>query len=299
MEEQRSDFLCLDVAKDVVAEFTRSAKELLFRAGHRKTYFEFHFNQMQGADEVCELEKTVTTRRDIHGELNRAAEVSLKDLMQKPCDGGLPTVIVNLDAAECGEARVVPCNKVGERCLEVRDNLVGSVDELLVNGEAMIPILNFSGEGHHARENASTELAAEHRVVLLAADEGPGMETVSFKPYFAVGLFKACNISGNVNRLIVEKHADDVEPTFSVREAEVPGFVNEDAKRFPVHAAFSKKREWRDANLATHAESFPRIPVTPAKAQRSIGSVSYSERRRKSVREEFRISLAKVEKEAA
>ena len=87
--------------------------------------------------------------------------------------------------------------------------------------------------------------------------------------------------------LVVEDETENVETGFFVGMEKPTGFVNEDAKRFPVHAAFIKKREWRDANLATHAESFPRIPVTPAKAQRSVGSVSYSARRRKSVREEF------------
>ena len=37
----------------------------------------------------------------------------------------------------------------------------------------------------------------------------------------------------------------------------------------------NKKREWRDANLATHAESFPRIPVTHAKRRRSVGILAY------------------------
>ena len=45
-----------------------------------------------------------------------------------------------------------------------------------------------------------------------------------------------------------------------------------------------KKREWRDENPATHAESFPRIPVTPAIRRRSVGIVAHSRTARKGVR---------------
>ena len=44
-----------------------------------------------------------------------------------------------------------------------------------------------------------------------------------------------------------------------------------------------KKREWRDANPATHAESFPRIPVTPAIRKRSTSIVAHSQTARKGV----------------
>ena len=36
------------------------------------------------------------------------------------------------------------------------------------------------------------------------------------------------------------------------------------------HCLQNKKREWRDANLATHAEDFPRITVTLAVRRRSV-----------------------------
>jgi len=42
--------------------------------------------------------------------------------------------------------------------------------------------------------------------------------------------------------------------------------------------------KWRDENPATHAESFPRIPVTPAIRRRSIGIVAHSRTARKGVR---------------
>ena len=45
-----------------------------------------------------------------------------------------------------------------------------------------------------------------------------------------------------------------------------------------------KKREWRDANPATHAESFPRIPVTPAIRKRSMSIVAHSRMAHKGVK---------------
>ncbi len=45
-----------------------------------------------------------------------------------------------------------------------------------------------------------------------------------------------------------------------------------------------KKREWRNANPATHAESFPRIPVTSAIRKRSTSIVAHSQAARKGVR---------------
>ena len=47
------------------------------------------------------------------------------------------------------------------------------------------------------------------------------------------------------------------------------------------HSALPKKREWRDENPATHAESFPRIPVTPSLRKRSVCIVSYPQSERK------------------
>jgi len=35
------------------------------------------------------------------------------------------------------------------------------------------------------------------------------------------------------------------------------------------------KTKWRDENPATHAESFPRIPVTPSRRKRSVRIVAY------------------------
>ena len=89
------------------------------------------------------------------------------------------------------------------------------------------------------------------------------METMTFKPDFVVATFKTGDFGGNVYGLIVDYHTDDVEARLAVWQFEVARLINKDAQRYIAHGFQNKKREWRDVNPATHAESFPRIPVTP------------------------------------
>ena len=51
------------------------------------------------------------------------------------------------------------------------------------------------------------------------------------------------------------------------------------------YCLLNKEREWRDANLATHAEDFPRITVTLAARRRSVGILANRRARRKGVSE--------------
>ena len=51
------------------------------------------------------------------------------------------------------------------------------------------------------------------------------------------------------------------------------------------HCLLNKKREWRDANLATHTEDFPRITTTPILRSTSGGSITNRQMRRKVGRE--------------
>ena len=148
-----SDFLGLDVAKDVMAEHPWPAKELLLRAGKRYATAEFKLHQMQGTDEIGELEQAV--------------------------------------------------------------------------------------------------------------------EAVPFKTDFAIRAFKLSYFGGYVNGLVMEHHADDVKTGFCIGETKIARFIHEYAQRFCVHAVSDKKREWRDTNPATHAESFPRIPVPPPQREKS------------------------------
>ena len=279
-----SDLFCLYVAKDVVTKHLRPAKKLIFRARQLDAGSEFEFDKMQSANEIGQLEQPVARRPDSVCELNVASDASLKHFVKHASNRRLSTVVVYFHAVKRRDEISMFRNKVGESRLESFEYLDGRVDELLVDAQAMVFIVNSSGKGHHAREDASAKLAAEHGVVFLSANERPCVEAMPLKPDFSVGPFKAVDFVGYVDGLIVKYHADDVKAGFGVGEVEIPRLVYENAQCRCIHGMSPKKREWRDENPATHAESFPRIPVTPAIRRRSIGIVAHSRTTRKGVR---------------
>ena len=231
--------------------------------------------KVKGAYEICNLKQPVARGFHFCGEFNLAVQVCLEHLMKKPCDGGLPAVVVYLDAAD-GQKCIMACsNKLGERYLELFNDLVCGIDISLVDRGAMVSVIDPTGESHHAGEYSSAQLAAQHGVVLLPANERTGVKAMPFQTDFGIRAFKVGNFGGYVNGLVVEDHAENIESTFGIWETEVSRLVDENTKYFCFHANPAKKREWRDANLATHAESFPRIPVTHAKRRRSVGILAY------------------------
>ena len=265
----RLDFLCLDVAKDIVSEFLWATEKLLLGAGQRNGGAKLKFHQMQGADEISKLEQSVASRFHVLGEFDLTTNCLFKYLVKHPSDWCLSAVIVYLDMLNRSEEIAIRKNEVFKGGFEAFDNLIRGVDEFLVHVEAMIPVFDFAGKSHHARKDAASQLAAQHGIVLLAANERPCVKAMSFKTYFAVRAFKKGNVFGYVNGLIMEHHPDNVETGFSIGNAEVSRFVHEYAQRLCVHFVQYQKREWRDMNPATHAESFPRIPVTPSQGKKS------------------------------
>ena len=109
----------------------------------------------------------------------------------------------------------------------------------------------------------------------------------SVKPLWPLCIEGCCGETffvGYVDGLIMKHHADDVKARFGVGETEIPRLVYEYAQYRCTHDVLLKKREWRDGNPATHAESFPRIPVTPSTRKRSTSIVAHSRTARKGVR---------------
>lgn len=178
-------------------------------------------------------------------------------------------IIVYLYATERFKEGFVRKNEIFQRDFQSVYDLFDRIDEFFVDAQAMVIEVHLSGESHHSCKYASAQLAAQHGVVLFATNKRSGMEAMSFKTYFAVGAFKFGNFRGNIYRLIVEHHANNIKPRFSVGKTEVARLVHENAQRFGLHGNALKKREWRDANPATHAESFPHIPVTPFRRKKS------------------------------
>ena len=257
-------------------EFLRPAKELLVGARERDMRRELLLQKVKGADEVGNLEEPVTGWLYVNGEFNPATEACLESLMKKPRDRGLSTVIVYLDMVDGRKYFVAQGDEFGERHLEPFDDLLCGIDIPFIHRKAMVSIVNPSGKGHHAGEYPTAQLTAQHGVVLFAANERPCVEAMPLKPDFSVGPFKAVDFVGYVNGLIVKYHADDVKAGFGVGEVEIPRLVYENAQCRCIHGVSPKKREWRDENPATHAESFPRIPVTHAKRRRSVGILAFA-----------------------
>ena len=267
---RRSDFFCFNVAEDIVAEFLWAAKKLLFGTGQRDGSAKFKFDQMKGADEIGKLEQAVASRLYILGEFDLTVYFVFKYLVEHPSDRCLSAIVVDLDTLDRCKKAAVRKYKVSKVGSEAVENLICGVHEFLVHTEAMVSVGDLAGKCHHAREDAASQLPTQHGIVLFTADERPCVEAMPLKANFAVGAFKDGDVLGYVNGLVVEHHADNVETGFPVGDAEVSRFVHEYAQGFCFHSVPSQKREWRDTNPATHAESFPRIPVTPSRGKKSV-----------------------------
>lgn len=267
-----------------MSKHLRPAKKLIFRARQLDAGSEFEFEKMQSANEIGQLKQPIARRPDGVCELDVASDASLKHFVKHASNRRLSTVIVDFHAVKRCDEIMVFCDKTDESRLESLEYLCGGVDELFVDAQTMVFIVDSSCKGHHARKNAPAKLSAEHGVVLLAANEWPCMEAVPLKSDFTVGTFKTVDFVGYVDGLIMKYHADDVKAGFGVGNMEIPRLVYEYAQCCCIHGLSPKKREWRDANPATHAESFPRIPVTPAIRKRSISIVAHSQTARKGVK---------------
>ena len=266
-----------------MSKHLRPTKKLIFRARQLDAGSEFEFEKMQSANEIGQLKQPVARRPDGVCEFHFSTNAILERLVEHARDRRLSAVVVYFHAVKRRYKIAMLRDESGKSRLEAFKYLSGSVDELFVYAQAMVFIVDSSGKGHHARENASAKLAAEHGVVFLAANEWSRVEAMPLKSDFTVGTFKAADFVGYVDGLIMKHHADDVKARFGVGEMKIPRLVYENAQCRCIHGVSPKKREWRDANPATHAESFPRIPVTPAIRKRSTSIVAHSQTARKGV----------------
>ena len=257
-----------------MTEFLSAAKKLMFRFGECQSCSKFKFEQVKRTNEIRDLEQSISRWLHVLDELDRAVDASFENLMEHSCNRSLSTIVVYLYATERFKEEFVGKNEIFQRDFQSVYDLFDRIDEFFVDAQAMVIEVHLSGESHHSCKYASAQLAAQHGVVLFATNKRSGMEAMSFKTYFAVGAFKFGNFRGNIYRLIVEHHANNIKPRFSVGKTEVARLVHENAQRFGLHGNALKKREWRDANPATHAESFPRIPVTPFRRKKSPQIIS-------------------------
>ena len=213
-----------------MTEFPWTAEELLFRSGERNVCGKFQFQEVKGTNEVGKLEKSISARPHVVSKFNLAVQASLEHLMEKPRDGGLPAVVVYLDAADGQKCIMVCGNKLGERYLELFNELVCGIDIPLVDRETMISVIDPAGESHHTGKYSPTQLTAQHGIVFLVANERTGVKAMPFQSNFGIRAFEVGNFGGYVNGLVVEDHSKNVDSAFGIWETDVHRLVDKDTK---------------------------------------------------------------------
>ena len=174
-------------------------------------------------------------------EFNRAVDSCFKHLMKHSGNRSLAAIVIDLDAFKRIEKFLMRENKIIQCRLKLGDNLFRRSDEFLIDTQAMIFVIYFSGECHHAGEYPSTQLTAEHRVVLFATDKGACMKTMSLKTNISIGTFQSNYVGGDINGLIMKNHADNVKTRFRIRKTEISRFINKYTQRFRLHRQCVKK----------------------------------------------------------
>ena len=198
---------------------------------------------MKRTNQICDLKQSVARGFYVLREFNGAVDSSFKYLMKHSGNRCLAAIVINLDAFKRIEKLPMRKNKIIQFRLKLGDDLFRRSDESLIDTQAMIFVIYFSSECHHAREYSSTQLTAKHRVVLFATDKGTGMKTMSLKTNFSIGAFQPNYVGGYINGLIMKNHTDNVKTRFRIRKSEISRFINKYTQRFRFHRQNLKKRE--------------------------------------------------------
>ena len=196
---------------------------------------------MKRTNQICDLKQSVARGFYVLREFNSAVDSCFKHLMKHSGNRGLAAIVIDLDAFKRIEKLPVRENKIIQCRLKLGDNLFRRSDEFLIDTQTMIVVIYFSGECHHAGEYPSTQLTAEHRVVLFATDKGACMKTMSLKTNLSIGTFQSNYVGGDINRLIVKNHTDNIKPRFRIRKTEISRFINKYTQRFRFHRQCVKK----------------------------------------------------------
>ena len=160
--------------------------------------------------------------------------------MQEFRDGGLPAVVVDLDPVDGVRRQNAVRKKVCQSPFQVGDDLVRGRDVVLVDDQAAVSELGLAGERHHPEEDAVAELPIQIGVSLLFADERARMEAVARKSHTRPIGIKGRHERMNVKRLVVENHAEDVEPRRRIRVEKTTGFVDKHAEDSVLHRSIQK-----------------------------------------------------------
>ena len=257
----------LDEFQDAAFELARSTEHRIFRFGHRKVVAETGLDQFESANEIGKLEEPILFRLDGLCKLDFETRLCNEIPMQKVGDGGLPAVVVNLDAVELSEIVAVAVDEVGKQCSEFLHNLVGRVAELLVNDQTVKFEIGLAGKCHHCSEDAITELPVKDGVNLLLTDERPSVKADVVEVHGAERGIKSAHGFVYLGTLIMEDKRYDVKARRDVGALETPRFVNEYAQCSFFHVLKIISDE--DYSPSLKAKNFLRFSKIPTFRLRS------------------------------
>ena len=260
-------FFALDSAKYVVTECLWAAKELGFGTAHRDARVKLERDKVQCANKIGQLEESIFGGAHILCKFDIAERQFVEDLMEHVGYDGLSAVVVYLNGINPLKHRFVRRYECLQFGLEFVSELRGAICIPFVCGNAFIPEIHLSCEGHHAGEDTFPQSAIHKFISLLPADKGSGVEyeCLGVHSYLFYGAIHFLQLRGDVHRLIMEYHTDDVETRIRIREKETAGLVYKHAQFISVaiHRPIALNSKWRKIISATYAETFPRIQVVP------------------------------------
>lgn len=218
--------------------------------------------KLKRAKDVGQLKEPVASWRHLRNEL-RLGRKRRERLLENRRDLCLAIVVEDFQPL------------VGVKCLRVCDekdeNLLkqgvvhrfGGGDKTLVHVKAFVREVCFACECQHFGEDETTLFAAHVPVILLSTDERSGMNAMGFtKPEVAKFLIEFGQMRSQVDRLIVEDHADEIVSRGDVLSVKAPRFIDEDAD-FLCRSHGRTKGKMKAGIAPRQQRRLLRLPVTP------------------------------------
>jgi len=232
----RSDFLLSQIAKHVVSELLCAAEEASLRGCHALADANLLLDELDRANEVCDLKETVSLWPDGLRELDLDSWRCDKRAMKEVRHGGLPAVIVDLHAVKRTHNTPLFVKEFRKAITEDADNHRGRRDVLLVHDETAVAEIDMAGESHHRGEDAVAETPIHDGEDLFLSDERAGVEAELFDMQVAKSEVECVQLLRNVNRLVVKDKRDDVKARVRVGMPKASRFVDKHAQCLLVHS---------------------------------------------------------------
>ena len=215
--------------------------------------------EFKSAGNVGNLKETISRRLDIGDEFRSGGEEGER-FSDESRQGGLSVVVVHLELVKGVESRCVGNEELADFLQQGVVNVLASSQKTFVDAKAVIRDVRLAQESDHAVENAATFLTGRVGIVLLAANERPGMNAmVRRESHGAQRIAELQKASGQVNVLIMEYHSDHVKTRRARIGLKASRFVDEYAD-FPdvlFHGIILKGKTKARISPRLRQETFP------------------------------------------